>query len=513
MARTEAARMRNLRNTAPMTLLDIIKNGYFQQVRVLVDHGVDLDQRDAERRTALMLCAFIEPESWGVGICRLLIENGATLYFRDKHGLNAFHYAVIYDRVELVRVYLKAIDFDLNECDKLGNTALHYAVKSGNSLVVRLIAQACLKYQIDWEKQNNDGFTPLQEARRLNKRKCARVLENMSVIADESNIEAHLPLELNSGEFDGETMSVKSSRKSFSRPRSSVISHRSSKSSLISTSDLTYNRTTSLYSNDLGRQIRRRRDPSAIIPPHEKNHKQLIRCASASDVRNNAEYLFHMSPFDSSFSGDHLPQQTKVRAKSAFVRRSEVENGTNGHKANWRTEFRKLYMHYQFQCTPSYRDTVTCESPETASLPPLDKPMTPATSEHAIDDMDKSKKRVKSGSISRQNTDESLMGGKTRQQTKPGRKMSQNIGHGGKVGSTDGSLESSSESISSVSSKRQADGKISSKPPKPDAAGRTSRVGNHKQIPSVNVEEARGRSPTTTDNSSVDPRMLNVINE
>lgn len=507
--------MRNLRNNTPMTLLDIIKNGYFQQVRFLVNHGVDLDQRDDERRTALMLCAFIEPESWGVGICRLLIENGATLYYRDKHGLNAFHYAVIYDRMELVRVYLKAIDFNLNESDKLGNTALHYAVRSGNPIVVRLIAQACLKYQITLDKANNDGFTPLQEARRLYKRKCARILENMSLLAEESNIEAHLPLDLNSGEYEVETASIKSSRKSITRPRSSIISYRSSKSSLLSSSDVTNRRTTSMYSNDLDRQTRRRRrEPAEVIPAHEKNHKQLIRCASASDIRNNPEYLFHMTPFDPAFPENHVQQHTKPRAKSAFVRRCEMENGSYSQKSSWRTEFRKLYMHYQFQCTPSYRDTVLSDSPETASLPPLDKSGTPATSEHGLDDVDKTRKnRVKSGSICRQNTDESLGSAKSRQQGKQQRRMSQNIGHGGKMGSVDGALESSSESISSsVSSKRQTESKSSK--PKPDAAGRQSRSANHKGIPSVNVEEAQGRPPSNDNSSSaVDPRMLNVINE
>ena len=507
--------MKNPRNPAPMTLLEIIKSGYFQQVRFLVDHGVDLDQRDVERRTALMMCAFIEPEAWGVGICRLLIENGATLYLRDKYGLNAFHYAVIYDRIELVRVYLKAIDFNLNESDKLGNTALHYAVRSGNPVVVRLIAQACLKYQITLDKANNDGFTPMQEARRLNKRKCARLLDSISVLADESNIEANLPLDLNGIDYDGDSLSIQSSRKSICRPRSSIISFRSSKSSLLSSSDIMNRRTTSLYSNDLDRPLRRRRrDRTEVIPPHERNEKQLIRCASASDVRNNPEYLFHTTPFDPAFSGDHGRPRSKSRAKSAFVRRSEVDNGSI-HSANgtWRTEFRRLYTHFQFQCTPSYRDTVIGEYSETDTLPPLDKAGTPATSEHGIDDVEKrGKVRAKSGSISRQNTEESLSAGKSRQQQKPQRKMSQNIGHGGKMGSADGSLESSSESInSSVSSKRQADGKTS-KPPKPDAAGRQSRTTNLKAIPAVNVEEAHGRTQSA-DNASVDPRLLNVINE
>ncbi|KAH3731134.1 protein shank-like [Dreissena polymorpha] len=508
--------MKHPRNV-PMTLLDIIKNGYFQQVRFLVDHGTDLDQKDSERRTPLMLCAFIEPEAWGVGLCRLLIENGATLFLRDKYGLNAFQYAVIYDRVDLVRVYLKAIDFNLNDADKLGNTALHYAVRSGNAMIVKLITQAHVKYHIPLDKANHDGFTPLHEAHRLSRQRCARILENTDALADVTHIEANTPLDLN--EVNGKSVhddvtSVRSSRKSLSRPRSSIISHRSSKSSLITDTEYSFRRSPTIISNDVsvtetGR--RRGRQQPENIPPNEKNTKQLIRCASATDIRNNPEYLFQISPVDATFT----PSETKrIRAKSAFVRRSEVESDSSSsvHRNSWRTEFKKLYVHYQFQCTPSYRHSVLSENAENASLPPLDKPITPATSEHGIDDFERGRRsRAKSAAISRQGTDENLIAGKGRQQSKTSsRKLSQNVGHGGKMGSVDGSLESSSESInSSVSSKRQADGKISKSPK--EVTGRQSRTSSHKGVPAMNVEEVgRGGASEPT---SVDPRLLRVINE
>lgn len=481
--------MRNPKNNTPMSLLDVIKNGYFQQVRFLVEHGEDLDQRDSEKRTALMLCAFIEPEAWGVGICRLLIENGATLYFKDRYGLNAFHYAVIYERLDLVRVYLKAIDFNLNEGDKEGNTALHYAVRAGNVTITRLIAQMYVKYGLRFDKANNDGFTPLQEAHRLNKRKCGKILGNPDSLSDTSCIEAHLPLDLKSSDFDGDCVSVKSSKKSLSRPRSSVLSYRSSRSSIYTSSDYTFRPSPTINSYDMNRK-QKRRDPTIAIPPNEKNNKQLIRCASASDIRNNPEYLFHISPVEETGQLIEGAPKRYIRAKSAFGRRSEVENDILP-KTSWRTEFRKLYIHYQYQCTPSYRDTVVADTGcDNASLPPLDKPVTPATSEHAIDEMDfKGKKtRGKSASISRQNTEECLNAGKGRQASKQNaRKISQNVGHGGKIESA---LESSSESINSaVTSKKPPDGKHS-KPVKDSITGRTSRITNHKGVPAVNVEEA-----------------------
>lgn len=482
--------MRNLRGSFPMSLLDVIKNGYFQQVRYLVDRGENLDQKDEERRTALMLCAFIEPEKWGVGICRLLIENGATLFFKDKYGLNAFHYAVIYERLDLCRVYLKAIDFNLSERDKNGNSALHYAVRAGNIAITRLIAQMYVKYRISFEKTNNEGYTALEEAKRLNKRKCVRILENPGLLEDGTSLESNIPLDLKFNDIEGDCLSVKSSRKSFSRPRSSVLSRRSSRSSMFTASEYSFRRTPTMYSYEETTPVKRRM-PGEEIPPNEKNNKQVIRCASANDIRNNPEYLFQLNM---TYENGHNDIQQgapkrRMRAKSAHIsRHTDSDSDVVVPKPSWRTEFRRLYLRYEFQCTPSYRDSVVADAYDNASLPPLDKPLTPANSEHTIDDLDKGKKARGKSAVSRQNTEDNMAAGRNKSGSKTNtRKISQNVGHGGKL-SVDG-LESSSESInSSVSSKKQADGKISKQ--KDSASGRVSRNNHHKGVPSLTVEDA-----------------------
>ncbi|XP_053388973.1 uncharacterized protein LOC128552012 [Mercenaria mercenaria] len=296
-------------------------------------------------------------------------------------------------------------------------------------------------------------------------------------------------MDLKSEDFDGDSFSVRSSRRSFGRPRSSVLSHRSSKSSILTTSEYSYRRTPTVYSYDIPRRSKRR-DPTVEIPPYEKNDKKLIRCTSANDIRNNPEFLFNMSPMHEAGEVQQGAPRRHIRSKSAFTRRSEVENDILLPRSSWRTDLRKLYVKYQYQCTPSYRDTAVMEICDNASLPPLDKPITPANSEHAIDEMDAKgrKTRGKSATMTRQNTEEVINAGKSKQPPKQNpRKLSQNIGHGGKI---EGALESSSESInSSVSSKKQPDGKHS-KPVKETGVGRTSRSMNHKTVPAVNVEEA-----------------------
>ena len=510
-----------------MTLIDVIKNGYFQQVRFLVERGEDVDKRDSERRTALMLCSFLEPEVWGVGMSRLLIENGAKLYCRDIYGLNAFHYACIYERTELVKVFLKAIDFNLLQGDKEGNTALHYAVKAGNDVIVKLITQAYVKYRISFDKQNNDGFTVLEEAYRCNNRKCVRIIENPEVLADIGNIEANVPLDLRFADADNETRSIRGSRKSLSRPRSSVMSHRprssmmshrSSKSSLLTHTESFYRRSPTIYSYDAHRY--RRKQPDIAIPPNEKNNKNIIYLASASDLRNNPEYLFHLTPAleDASESSHNLPPHKRSRAKSAFVRRSEILTEKQERSISWRTELKRLYVHFQYQCTPSYRDTVTF-NPE-VYLPNVDKPpLTPANSEHAlVDEENRGKKGRGKSAVSRQGTQESLGPGKGKPPVptaSKSRKISA-IGHGGKLtASADGSLESSSESInSSVSSKKHADESRNSRSSNKDVSGgRQSRTANYKTIPSVNLADDSYSNVQTPEQASPEPSRLRVIDE
>ena len=84
----------------------------------MVKLGANLEARDGTGRTPLMLAAYVEPEVWGVGMARLLIEMGVCMSHRDKHGMNALHHACVYERLELVKVLLNAPDFDLAQSDK-----------------------------------------------------------------------------------------------------------------------------------------------------------------------------------------------------------------------------------------------------------------------------------------------------------------------------------------------------------------------------------------------------------
>lgn len=101
-----------------MDINSAIKKGFFQQVRFLVRFGHSVDKRDEAGRTPLINSAFVEDERWAVGLARNLIESGARVGVTDRAGVNALHYACMLGRTGLVQIFLKAIDYDLNQPDR-----------------------------------------------------------------------------------------------------------------------------------------------------------------------------------------------------------------------------------------------------------------------------------------------------------------------------------------------------------------------------------------------------------
>ncbi|XP_071500579.1 uncharacterized protein [Diadema antillarum] len=162
-----------------------IRKGFFQDIRYLVSAGEDVDIKDpADHRTPLMLCAMIEQEAWGVGIARLLLERGAMVGYADRRGQNALMYACVFGRVELTKVFLKAVDYDPNQRDRWGNTALFYAASNGNIEVVQAMIDCLLHFRLPLEKANKWGMTPLLEACRCGHFAVAEMLEKHGAPTD-----------------------------------------------------------------------------------------------------------------------------------------------------------------------------------------------------------------------------------------------------------------------------------------------------------------------------------------
>lgn len=141
-----------------MALHAAVLRGDFSVVRRLVESGVEVNGRDAEGRTPLMLCCLHDGEDWAVGVARMILMHEGRVGSSDGRGRSALTYAVLYQRLGLVRMFLRALDFDLNARDLRGQTALGYAAQTGNQAVMELLAQA-------WRRRGLTFRNPAAELR------------------------------------------------------------------------------------------------------------------------------------------------------------------------------------------------------------------------------------------------------------------------------------------------------------------------------------------------------------
>ena len=99
-------------------------------LRILLQHGVDCNQKDGEGLTPLIHSIISNHED----MLSSLIQNGARVCETDKHSRNALHWAVLQRREVLLEVLLKHCSGDqrvVEGRDSDGKTPLHTAVDIG----------------------------------------------------------------------------------------------------------------------------------------------------------------------------------------------------------------------------------------------------------------------------------------------------------------------------------------------------------------------------------------------
>jgi uncharacterized protein len=111
-----------------------VPHGDPEEVRNLIDQGVDVDRRDWEGQTALHRT--ISPE-----IARLLLKSGASVQARDKEGATPLHKAAWRGREEIVSILIEA-GADVNARGNYDLTPLHWAARTGRSGVAKILIDA-----------------------------------------------------------------------------------------------------------------------------------------------------------------------------------------------------------------------------------------------------------------------------------------------------------------------------------------------------------------------------------
>lgn len=324
-----------------------LSKGFFKQVRYLVDFGAAVNERDSERRTPLITCALVEDENWGVGLARTLIENGAMVGYRDSRGLNAFHYAVIYDRLLLVKIYLGSVDFDLNQADKLGNTALHYAAKGGNVELSRILLECFHKYHRDIDKANKQGVTPLIQAYKSGNLEVANALLQAGADSQAKDSVEHKTAH----EWAHEAMLKKEeqSQTPATPCRERTIRYNTRRVRAMSAPA---NRVASAGTKRIS--VDESINSDLLVSKSSLSHR-LYRSASSSNMRNQPEFILQSRGVDMFADTSHF---RPVPAAPEHIGSAPAMTLDDTSGADWRGEIKKLICHFDFQFTQSYRRSV-----------------------------------------------------------------------------------------------------------------------------------------------------------
>lgn len=136
-------------------LLRAAAAGDLAGVRRALAAGADIETRDADGRTALLLAT----NGHRVPVALLLIERGADVNAQDRQRDSAFLLAGARGHTEIVRAALRA-GADLRSTNRYGGTALIPACHHGHVETVRLL----LTTPIDVDHVNDLGWTALLEA-------------------------------------------------------------------------------------------------------------------------------------------------------------------------------------------------------------------------------------------------------------------------------------------------------------------------------------------------------------
>lgn len=136
------------------------ENGNIEDVSKFIQQGVDINSRDSQGRTAIMIATYENDPD----MVQHLIEQGADIHIQDNLKNNPFLYAGAEGYLEILKLTIDA-GADPKIVNRYGGTALIPASEHGYVEVVKELLE---RTDVDVNHINNLGWTALMEAIVLN---------------------------------------------------------------------------------------------------------------------------------------------------------------------------------------------------------------------------------------------------------------------------------------------------------------------------------------------------------
>ena len=169
-------------------LFKAVTRGDVARVRELLKKGANVNAREKDYSITVHFMVFnrcvasarvcgLSPLHWAaaygfVDVVKILLEHGADVNPRNVDGITPLHLATVAGHVDVARILLEH-GADVNTKNEDNQTPLHYAATEGHAVVARLL----LEHGADPSIRDKDGRTPLDIAREKGHKEVVRVIE------------------------------------------------------------------------------------------------------------------------------------------------------------------------------------------------------------------------------------------------------------------------------------------------------------------------------------------------
>jgi ankyrin repeat protein len=149
-------------------LYDAVFTSKVEDVKKLLDYGVDPNIENNEEKTPLYWAAFNKNDK----IVKLLLNKGADPNRADIEGISPLYWAA-YTKNDKILKLLLAKGADPNIEDNEGKTPLYWAIYTGNSEATNIL----LQHGANPNKPDKIGNTPLSIAEKYNKQSIVKIIK------------------------------------------------------------------------------------------------------------------------------------------------------------------------------------------------------------------------------------------------------------------------------------------------------------------------------------------------